>query len=55
MINIEKNGTKYTVSKGSYDTYFKNIGFKVIENSKVKEEKSISKTGEKESKVGDRK
>lgn len=58
MINIEKDGTKYTVSKESYEIYFKPIGFEIIEDkkeTKSEDKKEVSKKQEKEAKVGDKK
>lgn len=64
MINIEKDGTKYTVSKDAYEIYFKDIGFEIVTDKKTKETKieepkeeknEIEKTGKKDSRVGDKK
>lgn len=59
MIEIEKNGTKYTVSKNTFEIYFKSLGYKPVKAEKVqpkvenkKEEKEKEK--EKEKRVGDK-
>ena len=67
MINIEKDGTKYTVSKDAFEIYFKDIGFEIVTDKKSKAEKveepkeekveepKEEKTGKKDLKVGDKK
>lgn len=68
MISIEKDGSKYIVSKGAYENFFKKIGYKEvgkkeakIETEEIKEKaqenklKNISKKVIKETKVGDKK
>ena len=59
MINIEKDGTKYTVSKDAYEIYFKDIGFEIVADKKSKvekvEEPKEEKIGKKDLKVGDKK
>lgn len=59
MITIQKEGTTLRVSNDAYDIYFKDAGFKKVENIKPKEreqkEEVAPKKGEKELKVGDKK
>ena len=53
MIEIKKNGTKYTVSKNTFEIYFKSLGYKPTKAEKI-QPKAESKKEEKEKKVGDK-
>ena len=57
MIEIEKNGTKYTVSKNTFEIYFKSLDYKPVKAEKVQpkvENKKEEKEKEKEKRVGDK-
>lgn len=55
MITIEKNGTKKIVSNGAYEIYFKDLGYKKVNENKAKVEiKEEPKKEEKNKKVGDK-
>ncbi len=38
MIDIKRGDSTYRVSKGSYEIYFKSLGFNIVEPEKEKEE-----------------
>lgn len=58
MIEIEKNGTKYTVSKNTFEIYFKSLGYKPTKAEKIQpkaeNKKEENKKEEKEKRVGDK-
>lgn len=52
MITIERNGSKLQVSKGAYNIYFKDIGYKVVNENKAEVKKTeIKEETKKETKV----
>lgn len=39
MIDIKRGDSNYRVSKGSYEIYFKSLGFSIVEPKQEKQEK----------------
>lgn len=47
MINVKKGDSVYKVSKGSYEIYYKPLGFEIVEEKKIETKKEVKQ------KVGD--
>lgn len=51
MIDIKRGDSNYRVSKGSYEIYFKSLGFNIVEPKQEKQEKQETQKVQEEKKT----